>query len=191
MGKKVTIEVSARHVHLSKEDLYTLFGNGYILTKRNDLSQPGQFAAEETVILVGPKDKIEKVRILGPPRNYTQVEISKTDGYKLGISAPIRDSGDLENSAKGILLGPQGKVELSEGIIYAWRHIHSSVDDAQELGLKDKDIVSVKIEGERALTFGNVLVRVDPNFKLAFHIDTDEANAAGVINGDEGILLTK
>lgn len=191
MGKKVTIEVSARHVHLSKEDLYTLFGLGYTLTKRNDLSQPGQFAAEETVTLVGPKDKIEKVRILGPLRNKTQVEISKTDGYKLGISAPIRNSGDISGSAAGKLIGPKGEVDLEEGIIYAWRHIHASVEDAESLDLKDKDIISVKVEGERALTFGNVLVRVSPNFQLAFQIDTDEANAAGVVNGDEGILLTK
>ncbi len=189
MIKRITIEVSARHVHLSKEDLYKLFGGGYELTKRNNLSQPGQFAACETVTLVGAKDKIEKVRILGPVRNQTQVEISKTDGYKLGVSAPIRDSGELGNSASGILVGLQGKVELGEGIIYAWRHIHVSVDDAQKLKLKDKDIVSVKTKGERMLTFGNILVRVDPNFKLAFHIDTDEANAAGVVTGDKGEII--
>ncbi len=189
MTKKITIEVSARHVHLTKDDLYELFGEGYVLNKRDNLSQPGQFAAEETVTLVGPKSKIEKVRILGPVRTQTQVEISKTDGYKLGISAPVRDSGNLEDSPGAILEGPKGKVELEKGVIYALRHIHASTDEAEELKLKDKDIISVETKGDRSVTFHSVLVRTNPNFKLAFHIDTDEANTADVINKDEGIII--
>ena len=174
------VETSARHVHVSQEDLEILFGKGYELTKKKDLSQPGQYACEERVTVVGSKKELAGVSILGPVRPATQVEISLTDARSIGVAAPIRESGDIAGSGACKLVGPAGEVELKEGVIAAKRHIHATPEDAEKLGVQDKDVVSVKIEtGERSLVFGDVVVRVSPKFALAMHIDTDESNAAG------------
>jgi acetate kinase len=188
-GRKIPIEVSAHHVHLSREEIDTLFGPGAELTVRSELSQPGQFACEETVDLVGPKGRVGRVRILGPPRKESQIEISMTEEYKLGIKAPIRASGALKGSPGIVLEGPEGTCRLDQGVICSLRHIHMSPEDALTFGLKDRDIVTVKVEGERTLVFGDVLVRVHPDFRLSMHIDTDEANAAFIQTGMEGTLL--
>ena len=180
MGKNFMVETSARHVHLSKADLETLFGKDAELHNAKDLSQPEQFACEERVDLIGPKKAIGRVSILGPVRPATQVEISLTDARSLGISAPIRESGDTANSPGLKLVGPAGEVELKEGAIVAKRHIHMTTKDATDLGVKDKEIVSVKLNTPgRTLIFGDVVVRVSDSFALTMHIDTDEANAAG------------
>lgn len=186
---KVPVGVSGRHVHLSQEHLEILFGEGYELTPMKELSQPGQFAAEETVTLVGPKNVIQRVRILGPVRSETQVEISRTDGFTLGIRPPVRQSGDIAGSAGITIVGPAGCVTIKEGVIVAQRHIHMSPADAERFGLADKDTVSVRVDNERGLIFANVLVRVRDDFALDFHIDTDEANAALLNNGDEVTML--
>lgn len=178
MAKTILVETSARHVHLSQADLETLFGKGYQLTNKKDLSQPGQFACAEKVTVVGPKGE-SKMSILGPTRNATQVEVSLTDARALGIKAEIRESGDIEGTAGCKLVGPQGEVEIPCGVIAAKRHIHMTTADAKEFGVQDKDIVSVKVESNgRALTFGDVIVRVSDSYALAMHIDTDESNAA-------------
>ncbi|BAU27999.1 acetate kinase [Aneurinibacillus soli] len=181
---KVPVGISNRHVHLSREHLDILFGEGYQLTKTKDLKQTGQFAAEETVNIKGPKGKIHHVRILGPERKQTQVEISKTDGYVLGVNPPIRDSGDLVETPGVTIIGPKGEVTLQEGLILAARHIHMDETDAAKIGVKDKELVSVRVDGERSLILENVLCRVNKNFVLEFHVDTDEGNASGVKNGD-------
>ena len=189
MSKTFIVETSARHVHLSEADLKTLFGEGYELKFRKDLSQPGQFATFDKVDIVGPKRTLSGVTILGPTRKQTQVELSLTDARSIGITAPIRESGDLANSAPCKVVGPCGEVELSEGVIIAMRHIHRLPEDAERLGVKDKQIVSVKINSPELKTiFGDVLVRVTPTSALAMHIDTDEANAAG-ISGQEGEIV--
>ena len=163
-----------------QEDLETLFGKGYELTKKKDLSQPGQYACEERVTVVGPKKEMAGVSILGPVRPASQVEISLTDARSLGIAAPVRESGDVAGSGACKLVGPAGEVELKEGVIAAKRHIHATPEDAEKLGVADKEIVSVKIDTDgRSLVFGDVVVRVSPKFALAMHIDTDESNAAG------------
>jgi acetate kinase len=187
--KKILIEVSAHHIHLSRGELDLLFGPGSELTHRVDLSQPGQFACEETIDLIGPKGRVEHVRVLGPLRDQSQVEISMTEEYKLGIKAPIRASGDLDGSPGITLEGTKGPCHLPQGTICALRHIHMSPEDALSFGLKDRDIVSVRVEGERTLAYGDVLVRVHPDFRLSMHIDTDEANAASIITGMEGTLI--
>ncbi|AKX96593.1 phosphate propanoyltransferase [Neomoorella thermoacetica] len=187
---EVPVGVSGRHVHLTREHLQTLFGPGYELTKLRDVVQPGQFAAKETVTIVGPKGVLEKVRVLGPLRSYTQVEISRTDSFKLGVNPPIRDSGDHEGSPGCVLVGPAGVVTLKQGVIIALRHIHMHTDEAKRYGLKDKDLVTVQVGGERGLIFTNVLVRVNPNFRLEFHVDTDEANACLLNNNDMVQVLT-
>ena len=184
--KKIPIEVSAHHVHLAKQEIEALFGPGSELTHRSDLSQPGQFACEETVNLVGPKGRVERVRILGPERKESQVEISMTEEFKLGIKAPIRASGALEGSPGITLEGPKSKLTLPKGVICSFRHIHMSPEDALSFGLKDRDIVKIEVQGKRTLTFGDVLVRVHPDFRLSMHIDTDEANAANIKTGMEG-----
>ena len=174
------VETSARHVHLSQEDLETLFGKGYQLTKKKDLSQPGQYACEERVTVVGTKKEMPGVSILGPVRPVSQVEISLTDARSIGVAAPIRESGDVAGSGACKLVGPCGEVELKEGVIAAKRHIHATPEDAEKLGVQDKDVVSVKIDTDgRSLVFGDVVVRVSPKFALAMHIDTDESNATG------------
>lgn len=177
--EKILVETSARHVHLTEEHIKILFGEGATLTHKKDLSQPGQFACEERVTVVGPKKSIPNVIILGPARPATQVEVSLTDARTLGVSAPVRESGDISGSGACKLVGPAGEVEISEGVIAAKRHIHLSPDDSAELGVSDKQIVSVKIDSNgRSLIFGDVVVRVSPKFKSAMHIDTDESNAA-------------
>lgn len=176
--------VSNRHIHLTKADAGVLFGEGYELTPLAKLSQPGQFSSKETLILAGPKGCLEKVRIIGPYRKATQVEISRTDNFKLGINAPVRNSGDIAGSAGCIIIGPKGHIVLKEGVIVAARHIHLSPTEATQFGLKDKDVVSIRTGGERAVVFGNVLVRTGESHLRDFHLDTDEANAAGLKNGD-------
>jgi putative phosphotransacetylase len=180
----VPVGVSARHIHLSEEHVKTLFGEGYELTHKQEL-MGGQFAANETITIVGSKLRaIENVRVLGPPRKQTQVEISATDAVRLGISPPLRDSGNLNNSAPIAVIGPKGAVNLNEGCILAARHIHMSPLEAAEAGLRDGEKISVEIPGERGVTLNNVLIRVDNTFTLEMHIDTDEANACGLKNGD-------
>ena len=183
-GFAVPVGVSARHVHLSQADLEVLFGEGYQLTKKKEL-MGGQFASNEQVTIVGLKLRaIENVRILGPCRKASQVEISKTDALKLGIKAPVRESGDVAGSAPIALVGPKGVLYLNEGCIVAQRHIHMSPADAAAAGVKDGDIVSVQAENERGTTFNHVKIRVHETFTLEMHIDTDEANAAGIKQGD-------
>lgn len=178
--RPIPIGVSAHHVHLTQDHVERLFGPGRRLTVKSPLSQPGQFACEEAVDLVGPKGRVERVRVLGPVRKQSQVEISRTEEFKLGIDAPIRASGDLGGSPGITLVGPAGEVRLEEGVICALRHIHMSPEDALTFGVRDRDVVRVRVEGERSLVFGDVLVRVHPDFRLEMHIDTDEANAAEV-----------
>ena len=178
--KKVIVETSARHVHISEADLKILLGEGNELTIKKMLSQPGQYASNERVNLVGPKKAINNVLILGPTRKETQVEISLTDARTLGVPAAIRESGDIDGTAGIKLVGPAGEVEITKGVIAAKRHVHLDPATAEELGVKDKQIVSVKVDGERGLTFGEVVVRVNPNFAPAVHLDTDEANAAAL-----------
>ena len=190
MENKVLVETSARHVHLSQEDLDTLFGPGYQLTNKKDLSQPGQFACAERVDVVGPKKTLTGVTILGPVRGKSQVELSLTDARSIGVSAPVRESGDVAGSGACRLVGPKGEVELTEGVIAAKRHIHMTPADAEAFGVKDKDEVSVKIDGNgRSLIFGDVVVRVSPKFALAMHIDTDESNAGCVAPGTMGTVI--
>ena len=181
---RVPVGISNRHVHLSQKDLETLFGEGYQLTPIKDLSQPGQFAADEVVSVIGPKGQIDKVRILGPVRKYTQVEVSRTDSFCLGISPPVRDSGDLTDSPGVIVVGPKGRVELKEGAVCAQRHLHLHTSEAEKMGLKDKEYICVRASGNRSLVFENVLVRVNEQYAMDLHLDTDEANAAGLRNGD-------
>jgi len=177
--KPIPIAISARHVHLTQEAVEALFGKGHQLQVHKWLSQPGQFAAKERVTLIGPKRTLENVRVLGPTRSKNQVEISRTDEFFLGIDAPVRASGHVENSPGITLEGPAGRYELTEGVICAWRHIHMTPEDAEIYGLQDRDVVEVRVENEeRGLTFGNVLVRVSPKYALEMHIDTDEGNAA-------------
>lgn len=180
MDRKILVETSARHVHLTVADMEILLGKGNTITVKKMLSQPGQFASNERISLVGPKGTINNVLILGPVRAATQVEISLTDARTLGISVPVRESGDIKGSAGIKLVGPAGELEIQEGAIAAKRHLHLDIATAKEMGLSDKQIVSAKISGgERALTFGEVVVRVSDKFSPAIHIDTDEANAAG------------
>ncbi|MBE6796731.1 MAG: phosphate propanoyltransferase [Ruminococcaceae bacterium] len=190
MEKTVLVEISARHVHVSEKDLEILFGKGYKLTPKKDLSQPGQFACEERVTVVGPKKELAGVSILGPCRPATQVELSLTDARSIGVKAPIRESGDIAETGACKLVGPCGEVELSEGVISAKRHIHMTTADAEKYGIVDKQIVSVKIPTEgRALIFGDVVARVSDSYALAMHLDTDEANAAAIPGSCTGIIL--
>jgi acetate kinase len=184
----IPIGVSAHHVHLSQTDVERLFGVGHKLTPRSPLSQPGQFACEEQVRLIGPRGSIDRVRVLGPARSQSQVEIARTEGYRLGINAPVRMSGDLDGTPGICLEGPKGQIELQQGVIYAHRHIHMTPTDARRMGLEDGDIVRVRVEGDRELIFGDVAVRVSPKYKLEFHLDTDEANAAELNSGDLAYL---
>jgi len=180
----VPVGVSARHIHLSQEHLEILFGTHYQLTILKDLSQPGQFAANETVTIVGPKGSFNKVRILGPVRGNTQLEISKTDSFKLGIQAPVRQSGNTEGTPGVKIVGSAGEVTIQEGVIIAARHIHFHTQDALKWGIENNQKLSVKCKGERPLIFEDVIARISSNFKLDMHLDTDEANAAGIKSGD-------
>lgn len=186
---RVTVRVSNRHVHLWADHLDALFGNGYKLTKWKDLVQPGQYAAKEVVTLVGKKGKIEKVRVLGPPRRETQVEISGTDQFILGLRVPVRDSGNLEGTPGIRILGPAGEIVIERGVIRALRHIHMTPEDARRIGAKDHDIVDVRLNGDRATVCEGVLIRVSDSGALEMHIDTDEANAAGVPSESIGEIL--
>ncbi len=189
MAKEVLVEISARHVHVTEEHLEILFGKGHKLTPKKDLSQPGQFACEEKVTVVGPKSSL-KASILGPTRPDTQVELSLTDARSIGVTAPIRESGDVKGTGACKLVGPAGEVEITEGVIAAKRHIHMTKADAAKYGITDKQIVSVKIPTEgRALVFGDVVARVSDSYALAMHIDTDEANAACVPGSCIGEIL--
>ena len=181
---KIPVGLSNRHLHLTIQDIEILFSKGARLTKLKDLSQPGQFAANEVITLVGPKGRMDKVRILGPVRKETQVEISRTDSYILGIKPPVRISGDVKGSSGIKIIGPRGEIDLKEGVIIAQRHIHMSPNEARDFRMKDGDIVKVKVPGERALIFNNVIIRSGPTHRLDFHIDIDEANAAGLSQGD-------
>jgi len=177
MENKILVETSARHIHLSKEHVEILFGAGHTLTVKKMLSQPGQFACEEKVTVKGEKGEL-KMSVLGPERKSSQVEVSLSDARTLGIKAPIRESGDTAGSGACTLIGPCGSVELAEGVIAAKRHIHLTPENAKDLGVSDKEIVSVKLNTERSLVFGDVVVRVSESFAPAMHIDTDESNAA-------------
>lgn len=187
----IPIGISARHIHLTQQAVETLFGPGYTLTERAPLSQPGQFACNETLTVVGPKRNIEKVRVLGPIRPKCQVEVSRTDEFFLGIDAPVRASGDVTNTPGITLKGPAGKLTLKEGLICAWRHIHMTPADAERYGVKHGDTVDVAINSKgRDLTFGDVMIRVKDSYALEMHIDTDEANAAQISRGDVGALVS-
>lgn len=180
----VPVGVSNRHIHLSKEDLETLYGKGYELTPFKDLSQPGQYACKELLTIVGPSLRpIENVRVLGPVRPASQVEISRTDSYVLKVKPPVRESGDIKGSAPITIIGPKGVLTLKEGCIIANRHIHMSVEDGARFGVRDGDYVTVDVKGERRTTFYDVQVRVSDKFRLEMHVDTDDANAAGIGNG--------
>jgi len=189
-ARTIPIAISARHIHLTRAAIDQLFGEGHQLTPRAPLSQPGQFAAEEKLTIVGPKRNITGVRVLGPARRACQVEISRTDEFFLGLDAPVRDSGDVRHSAPCVLEGPAGRLALSEGVICARRHIHMTPEDADHFGVSDRDVVEVAIDSEgRDLTFGDVLIRVSPRYRLEMHLDTDEANAAQIVRGATGALV--
>jgi propanediol utilization protein/ethanolamine utilization cobalamin adenosyltransferase len=186
---EVNIGVSNRHIHLSQADLWTLFGEGHQLKKMKDLSQPGQYAAEETLDVIGPKGKIERVRILGPVRKESQVEISVSDSVKLGVEPLIRDSGDIENTPGVTLAGPKGKLDLKKGVIVAKRHLHLDPVSAAEMGLKDKDVITAYLKTERPIKLESIGVRVNEQYATDLHIDMDEANAALAKNGDKAVLI--
>ena len=191
MEKKVLVETSARHVHLTEEQIEVLFGKGAKLTHKKDLSQPGQFACEERVTVVGPKRQIEIVIILGPARKAGQVEVSFTDARTLGIDAPVRESGDVAGTPGCKLVGPCGELDLEEGVIVAKRHVHLDPATAEQFGVKDKQIVSLRIDNGlgRTTVFGDLVVRVNPNFAPAVHLDTDESNAACAFGKCYGEIL--
>ena len=190
MANKVLVETSARHVHVTRDALNILFREGYELTVKKMLSQPGQDASAERIDVVGPKKTLSGVSILGPVRPETQVELSLTDARSIGIAAPVRESGQIAGSGACKLVGPKGEVEISEGVIVAKRHIHMTKADAAEFGVVDKQIVSVKVDSaDRSLIFGDVVVRVSDSYALAMHIDTDESNAAGMAPGTMGEVI--
>lgn|SRR5699024_77153 len=191
MKTELPIGMSNRHIHLSQGDLEKLFGEGYELTRRKDLSQPGQFAAEEKVDLIGPKRAIKGVRVLGPVRSATQVEVSISDAFTLGVEPVIRNSGDIKDTPGIKVIGPKGEIDLKEGVIVAARHIHMHTDEAKEFGVKDGDVVSVKVGGVRGITFDNVLIRSGEGHKLEMHVDIEEGNAAGTKNGDLVEIINK
>lgn len=180
----IPIAVSARHCHLKLADIKKLFGEKENLTVKNYLSQPNQYASEEKVTIVGPKHKIENVRVLGPARNFTQVEISKTDSIKLGLNPPVRQSGDIKGSSPITIIGPKGKISLQEGLIIAHSHIHMSPQDAKHFNVNNNEIVRVKAISNRQITFESVVIRVSPKYVLEMHIDTDEGNAS-LVDGDQ------
>lgn len=185
---KIPVGVSNRYVHVSQEDLEVLFGKGYELTKKSVLKQPGQYASNETVTIRGPKGEFERVRILGPVRAKSQVEISKTDSFRLGIKPPIRESGKLDGTPGIEIIGPKGKIVLSYGAIIAFRHIHMTPEQALAMGLRDNEIVDVETFGERKGIFGDVLVRVSDKSALEMHVDVDEANAFSLNNNDYVVI---
>lgn len=188
----IPVGISNRHIHLTREHVETLFGKGYQLQPLKELSQPGQYACKETLTIIGPSLRpIEKVRVLGPERSASQVEISRTDSYLLKVKPPVRESGDIKGSAPIIIIGPCGIVELKEGCIIANRHIHMSEEDGKHFGVKDGDYVTIDANGERRTRFFDVQVRVSKNFRLEMHLDTDDANAAALKNGDRVVISDK
>lgn len=189
MEKFIPVSMSNRHIHISKEHLEILFGAGHELTKMKDLSQPGQYACDEKVDFVGPKSTIKGVRILGPVRPETQIEISVFDARTLGVEAAVRASGNINGTPGCTIVGPKGQVTLDKGVIVAARHIHMHTDDAPKFGVKDKDLVKVRVGNERAVVFENVVVRVHPEYALDMHIDIEEGNAAGIQNGAQGEII--
>lgn len=190
LAKTIPVAVSARHVHLTEENIGKLFGPGYRLHVKTPLSQPGQFAAEETVTLEGPKGRLTHVRIVGPPRAENQVEISRTDELILGLDAPVRVSGELARTPGVRVVGPAGSVQLDHGVVLAQRHLHMSLEEAEQLGVHDRDEVQVALTGHgRDLIFQDVIVRISSDYRLELHLDTDEGNAAGVRPGDRARLL--
>ena len=184
MKTKLPIAMSNRHIHLTKDDLNKLFGDGYELTKKKNLTQPGQFAAEEKVDIIGPKGPLKGVRVLGPVRAMTQIEISVSDAFVLGVKPMVKNSGDLVGTPGAKIVGTKGEIQIDQGVIVAARHVHMYTDEAKEYGLEDKDVVRVKVGGVRGLVFENVLVRVGERHKLEMHVDIEEGNAAGIKNGD-------
>lgn len=184
MKKELPIALSNRHLHLSEVDIEKLFGKGHVLCEIKSLSQPGQFACNEKVDLVGPRGTISGVRVLGPARSKTQIEVSLADARKLGVNAPIKESGDVDGTPGVKIVGPAGEVQLENGVIIAARHIHFSDKDAEEFGVKDGETVKVRVGGERGLIFENVTARVSPKYSLEMHVDLEEGNAAGASNGD-------
>lgn len=184
MKNELPIAMSNRHIHVSEEALKVLFGEGYELTPIKDLSQPGQFACDEKVDIEGPRGTIKGVRILGPTRKDTQLEISISDAFSLGVKPVIRDSGDIEDTPGVKIIGPKGEYEIDKGVIVAARHIHMHTDDANEFGVKNNDKVDIKVDGDRGVIFNNVLIRVSDNYKLEMHVDMEEGNASGAKNGD-------
>lgn len=187
--RKVPIGVSARHIHLSREHLGILFGEGAALTEFKLLSQPGQYAANETVAVYGPKGSFAKVRILGPVRKETQLEVSRTDAFSLGLKPPVRESGNIEGTPGIRIVGPAGEVTVDKGVIVAARHIHFHTSDAEKWGIADKQMLRVRVGGERGVVFEQVLARVHEQYALDMHIDTDEGNAAGIGTGDFGEII--
>ncbi len=187
--RSVPIGVSNRHIHLDRKDMDILFGQDSELTFKKELGQPGQYACEETVTLHGPKGELGRVRVLGPLRSESQVEISVTDGFALGVKPPIRESGKLEGTPGVTIIGPKGTIEKDTGTIAALRHIHLTPEDAQRMGVRDKQMVKVEIRGLRGGIFHNVLIRVSEQFAPEMHIDVDEANAFGVKNGDRAYII--
>lgn len=185
----IEVEASGRHIHLSKKDKEALFGKGYQLTKAKDLSQPGQYACNERVSVIGPKGILSKVVVLGPEREETQIEITMTDAVALGIKAPIRQSGDVQNTEGAVVSNGENKIRLDKGVIIAKRHIHLTPEDAQRFHVQDGEIVKVKVFGERPLIFDDTVVRVNKNFRTFIHIDYDEANACGYKKGVYGLIL--
>ena len=188
-GNEIPVGISNRHIHLSQADLDALFGAGYELTKMKDLSQPGQYACEEKVDIVGPKNTLKGIRVLGPARPETQVELALTDARGIGIKAPVRESGKLEGTPGCKLVGPCGEVELDHGVMVALRHVHLNEEQAAEAGVVDKEMVSVRVGGERGLVFDNVLIRSGAGHEREIHLDTDEGNAAGLKNDVEVEIL--
>lgn len=190
MNTVIPVAISARHVHLTQATLDALFGPGHVLQVKSPLSQPGQFAAHETIALVGPRGRLDAVRVLGPPRGEDQIELSRTDEVILGIDAPLRVSGDLAHTPGIELVGPAGRVRLTHGVVTPLRHIHMSPEDAQRFGVRDRQSVSVAVDSHgRDLVFADVVVRVSPQYRLELHLDTDEGNAAGVDRGATARLL--
>jgi len=191
MKEKIPIEVSARHIHLCQKDLEALFGKRYKLKKLRNLFQPGEFAAKEVLEVKGNSEKSLNFRVIGPVRKETQVELSKTDAILLGIKPPVRESGNLKGTPGVTLIGPQGRIKIKQGVINNWRHIHCNLKKAKELGLKDKMLVSIKVNGLCAVTFHNIKVRVKKKSFLSLHLDTDEGNAANIQTRGEGEIISR
>lgn len=185
----ILVEASGRHVHLSKESVEILFGKGYKLTKKRELSQPGQYLCDEKVMIIGPKGTIQNISVLGPEREETQIELSKTDAVSIGVKAPVKMSGDIENSGSVIIATQNAAIKLDKGVIVAKRHIHITPEDAKKYGVSNSEEVSVKVAGERGVIFTNVAVRVSDKFETVVHLDYDEANACGFVKGMKATII--